>query len=234
MPWTRPKYRSDSRKEWIHARNCGHLQFSSRDASVRLAAALESPGGCKVVVPRKQRGRRETGCPVHPRPACSVGSTRWSPQVCRINRPSLRNGFNGFLRALPGDRALLPPSPLRSLLLKSLAPASGRQDHTALPSASCAVVIAWLKRSRDPKASPCDHCRARTLPASTAFRPASVTIAIRPSFWDGTKREHIDVVGVSQGARYIPVGHAACFVVWTAPIPTQGRCGTGVMRGPHG
>ena len=28
-------------------------------------------------------------------------------------RPSLRNGFNGFLRALPGDRALLPPSSRR-------------------------------------------------------------------------------------------------------------------------
>jgi hypothetical protein len=26
-------------------------------------------------------------------------------------RLSPRNGFNGFLRALPGDRALLPPSP---------------------------------------------------------------------------------------------------------------------------
>jgi hypothetical protein len=45
------------------------------------------------------------------------------------------NGFNGFLRALPGDRAFLPPSPLRSLLLKNLTPASGCQDHTASPSA---------------------------------------------------------------------------------------------------
>jgi hypothetical protein len=27
-----------------------------------------------------------------------------------IARHSPRNGFNGFLRALPGDRALLPPS----------------------------------------------------------------------------------------------------------------------------
>jgi hypothetical protein len=26
-------------------------------------------------------------------------------------RPSLRNGFNGFLRALPGERAFLSPSP---------------------------------------------------------------------------------------------------------------------------
>ena len=28
-----------------------------------------------------------------------------------FNRHSPRNGFNGFLRALLGDRALLPPSP---------------------------------------------------------------------------------------------------------------------------
>jgi hypothetical protein len=30
-----------------------------------------------------------------------------------ITRHSLRNGFNGFLRALPGDRAFLPPSPVK-------------------------------------------------------------------------------------------------------------------------
>src|SRR3984957_14787947 len=34
-----------------------------------------------------------------------AGNTRHSP----------RNGFNGFLRALPGDRALLSPSPMRSV-----------------------------------------------------------------------------------------------------------------------
>jgi hypothetical protein len=45
----------------------------------------------------------------------------------------------GLLRALPGDRAFLPPSPLRSVLLKSLMPASGHQDHTASPSASRAI-----------------------------------------------------------------------------------------------
>jgi hypothetical protein len=32
-----------------------------------------------------------------------TGNTRHSP----------RNGFNGFLRALPGDRACLPPSPAK-------------------------------------------------------------------------------------------------------------------------
>src|ERR1700749_751048 len=77
-------------------------------------------------------------------------------------RHSPRNGFNGFLRALPGDRALLSPSPLRSLLLKNLTPASGRQNHTTSPSASHAV---RQKRIRAPR-----------IP-----RPASVTIASRPS-----------------------------------------------------
>jgi hypothetical protein len=45
----------------------------------------------------------------------------------------------GLFRALPGDRAFLSPSPLRSLLLKNLTPASRRQDHTTSPSASRAI-----------------------------------------------------------------------------------------------
>jgi hypothetical protein len=45
-----------------------------------------------------------------------------------------RNGFNGFLRALPGDRAFLSPS-LTRIAPQSLTPASGRQDHTTSPSA---------------------------------------------------------------------------------------------------
>jgi hypothetical protein len=75
-------------------------------------------------------------------------------------RPSLRNGFNGFLRALPGDRALLSPS----LANKSanLTPASRRQDHTTSPSASKTL-------------------SSQAPPASIASSPASVTIAIRPS-----------------------------------------------------
>ena len=44
-----------------------------------------------------------------------------------------RNGFNGFLRALPGDRAFLPPSSTDHSV--NLTPASGRQDHTTSPSA---------------------------------------------------------------------------------------------------
>jgi hypothetical protein len=56
----------------------------------------------------------------------------------------------GLFRALPGDRALLPPSSLRSLLLKNLTPASGCQDHTTLPSASSALVSRAISVHRIP------------------------------------------------------------------------------------
>jgi hypothetical protein len=53
-----------------------------------------------------------------------------------VTRHSLRNGFNGFLRALPGDRALLPPSSAQcESIIANLASASGCRDHTTSPSA---------------------------------------------------------------------------------------------------
>jgi hypothetical protein len=51
-----------------------------------------------------------------------------------ITRHSPRNGFNKLLRALPGDRACLSPSPADNSA--NLTPASRRQDHTTSPSAS--------------------------------------------------------------------------------------------------
>jgi hypothetical protein len=79
-----------------------------------------------------------------------TGNTRHSP----------RNGFNGFLRALLGDRACLPPSSADHSA--NLTPASGRQDHTTSPSVGTRVRL------------------SRRL-TSTASRPAFVTIASRPS-----------------------------------------------------
>jgi hypothetical protein len=109
------------------------------------------------------RGRGECRAPDAPAAARGVVNTRVSHHGHTENtRHSPRNGFNGFLRALLGDRAFLPPSPLRSLLLKNLMPASGHQDHTTSPSASKAP------SSEAPL-------------ASIASRPAFVTIASRPS-----------------------------------------------------
>src|SRR6202171_3862993 len=63
-----------------------------------------------------------------------------------------RNGFNGFLRALPGDRACLSPS--SALLLADLTPASRRQDHTTSPSAATSFVRAPLARPTLPASRP--------------------------------------------------------------------------------
>ena len=88
----------------------------------------------------KQEGAGKAGCPLHPQPrmrnekAYEHSHHRFTGKT----RPSLRNGFNGFLRALPGDRAFLPPSPAEDSSA-SLTPASGRQDHTTSPSARLAL-----------------------------------------------------------------------------------------------
>jgi hypothetical protein len=44
--------------------------------------------------------------------------------------------FYGLFRDLPGDRALLSPSPRNAKHCRELMPASRHQDHTASPSAS--------------------------------------------------------------------------------------------------
>jgi hypothetical protein len=53
-------------------------------------------------------------------------------------RPSLRNGFTAYF-VLSLATGFLSPSFPRSLLLRNLTPASGRQNHTTSPSASRAV-----------------------------------------------------------------------------------------------
>ena len=86
---------------------------------------------------------------------------------------SLRDGVNGFLRALPGDRALLPPSPADMACLnpvgptlppRNLTPASGRQDHTTSPSAAIVSRPRAVDRSRIQENPPCDHVARPTLP----------------------------------------------------------------------
>src|SRR5258708_26300173 len=63
--------------------------------------------------------------------------------------------FYGLLRALPGDQALLSPSP--ALLLADFTPTLGRQNHTTSPYASAPFVrlaIAHLTPPRPPHPVP--------------------------------------------------------------------------------
>src|SRR4030081_3777917 len=75
-------------------------------------------------------GVGDAGCPLHPRPRVHVvvverkrvtTSTPESPDV------PARNGFNGFLRALPGDRACLPPSSADMFCLSPVGPPQLRE-----------------------------------------------------------------------------------------------------------
>src|ERR1700694_2438906 len=122
--------------------------------------------------------------------ACSVKNTRVS-HPGRTGTPGIpaRNGFNGFLRALPGDRACLSPSLADKASLRPVGPtclrkldagveASGPHDFAVreLHLSSARPVIA-----HGPYRPALPSPRALNAAASTASHPASVTIAIRPS-----------------------------------------------------
>ena len=112
--------------------------------------------------PSKDRGRRESRVSDAPAASCAKCRKHTSShhRFTGFIRHSLHNGFNGFLRALPGDRALLPPSS-RERIPRNLTPASGRQDHTTSPSATSAVRL----RAGRPLTSP-----IRTRPATPFAR----------------------------------------------------------------
>jgi hypothetical protein len=97
-----------------------------------------------------------------------VKSTRVSHHRFGHNiRPSLRNGFNGFLRALPGDRAFFATVTCEtSRKLDASVGASGPHDFAV----RVGTARQWCRR-------------VHRIP-----RPTSVTIAIRPSCWRETRQ----------------------------------------------
>jgi hypothetical protein len=124
--------------------------------------------------PSRYRGRRECRAPDAPRGLVCNNSVRCAHEHTGhtgITRHSPRNGLR-LIRVLPGDRAFLPPSSAR--LSANLTPASGSQDHTTSPSAG-------------------KRCRLKRSPASTAARPANVTIATRPSVGTGWRKYRTDL-----------------------------------------
>jgi hypothetical protein len=114
------------------------LNFQTAErARVRILAALFARA-LHEYCPSLGRGRRESRVPAAP----GASRAKWIEHTSIVTtgsdgftRLSPRNGFNGLYRALPGDRALLPPSS-RGKIRKHLTPASGCQDHTTSPSAS--------------------------------------------------------------------------------------------------
>jgi hypothetical protein len=123
-------------------------QLRHASAFPRRECARAKAGIC----PSKKQGRRKRRVPAAPAASRAkvIEHTSNSPQVHRSNPAFPAQWFYGLFRALPGDRALLPPSSAKDSA--NLTPASGRQDHTALPSADQRLRL-W-HRPRPPHPAP--------------------------------------------------------------------------------
>ncbi len=122
--------------------------------------------------------------------ACNVESTRVSHHRS-TGTPGIpaRNGFNGFLRALPGDRAFLSPSSSGYGFVRAR---SGRQASAGLDAGvEASGPHDFAVRSNISRQHAVDRSQAETRPAITSRAkrcrvhripcPTSVTIAKRPS-----------------------------------------------------
>jgi hypothetical protein len=77
-----------------------------------------------------KEGVGNAGCPLHPQPRVHfvvVERTRVTTSTPESPGIPARNGFNGFLRALPGDRACLPPSSTDRFCLSPVGPTQLRE-----------------------------------------------------------------------------------------------------------
>src|ERR1700682_1349857 len=82
-----------------------------------------------------QRGRGERRMPVAPAASCAlfIGRTHTSNnEYPGITRRSRTQWFYGLLRALPGDRALLPPSSADMFCLSPVGPTQLRELDTSV------------------------------------------------------------------------------------------------------
>jgi hypothetical protein len=122
----------------------------------------DAPELCILDPPR--RGRGECRVPAAPAASCALcsGRTHTSNNEYTGNHPASPHAMvlTAYTVLSPAI-GLFCHRRLRKLPFANLTPASRRQDHTTLPSASAPFVIGAS--------------------ASTASHPASVTIAIRPS-----------------------------------------------------
>jgi hypothetical protein len=99
----------------------------------------EAPEFCTNHLPRKQRAQGMPGARRARSLACKIKKHTSIITTVTPDSPGIpcAMGYDLF-RALPGDRAFLPPSLTRKIPA-NLTPASGRQDHTTSPSATRAA-----------------------------------------------------------------------------------------------
>ena len=137
-----PEHRHCERSEAIHRatrKKAGLLRCARNDGEMRLldlAAAFARVLGLTFRPPHQGAGN--AGRPMRPIAACAEVvelSTRVSQVTPANTRHSPRNGFTAYVVLSPVI-GLFCHRRLRKLLPANLTPASRRQDHTILPSAS--------------------------------------------------------------------------------------------------
>src|SRR5216683_732533 len=184
-----------------------------QNATPRSRGALRP--SCAFIF-RPLEGVGNAGCPLHPRfrvHLVVVECTRATTSTPESPGIPARNGFNGLCRALPGDRALLPPSSADRFCLSPVGPtqlreldasvgASGPHDFAVRCNISRPLARRSLTGLIDP---PCNSVARKTLPRPPHPHPASVTIAIRPSGGVGW-REFVEMI--------CPTGEVKYFCKW--------------------
>src|SRR5216684_3606010 len=93
----------------------------------------DAPEVCIYLPP--QRGRGECRVPAAPAASCALGSGRThtsNNEYTGIARHSRTQWFYGLCRALPGDRALLPPSSADMFCLSPVGPTQLRKLDTSV------------------------------------------------------------------------------------------------------
>jgi hypothetical protein len=175
---------------------CGEVKGSLRahtDLTFKQPSSLKhgfafsrrnAPEVCVKPFARKTRAQGMPGAQCARSRACRVENTRVSHHGHTGNHPAFpAQWFYGFLRALPGDR--LVDTVASGAASADLTPAPGCQDHTTSPSASASFV--------------------KGAATSTASRPASVTIASRPSVGRDGYRYRCDL-GQSRSGIFLQIG----------------------------
>jgi hypothetical protein len=136
----RARHRERQRSDLEEQLDCFVARAPRNDAELH-SRGVKRPSYYKQL-PSCIRGRRECRAPAAPVALrAKIKSTQASHHGHTGDiRHSPRNGFNGLLRGLPGDRAFLPPSPRNAKHCRELIPASRYQDATTSPSATRAFV----------------------------------------------------------------------------------------------
>ena len=120
------------------------------DSSIRtrhdLPATPPRPSVAKFSLPLTSEGAGNAGCESAPAASCAkIKSTRASHhRFAGSHRHSLRNGFTTYSALSPVNRASCHRH--LQVTLAGLTPASGRQDHTASPSACFHARLAKSQR----------------------------------------------------------------------------------------